>query len=196
MGSPPRKIQSRRACLCTSRIANHSNCDLSCGLFINSSYSQRRACACHMLPSTLFLALQSSQSLQAQIPGAFRLLQVISSQLRPVRSIAEVARHMEEPQLEQHVQQQQLLRQQQQQPQQHQQQPQQLPQASNTSPVAATAPYAPPTGVKKTFYKRKLPCPPATEFSSAEGAFIVNSSSCVHQHAKYSRLSRYSRCSQ
>ncbi|WIA42506.1 hypothetical protein OEZ86_008492 [Tetradesmus obliquus] len=79
---------------------------------------------------------------------------------------------MEEPQQEQHVQQQQLLRQQQQQPQQHQQQPQQLPQASNTSPVAATAPYAPPTGVKKTFYKRKLPCPPATEFSSAEGRLL------------------------
>jgi len=26
-----------------------------------------------------------------------------------------------------------------------------------------------PTGVKKTFYKRKLPCPPAIEFSSPEG---------------------------
>ena len=25
------------------------------------------------------------------------------------------------------------------------------------------------TGVKKTFYKRKLPCPPATEFSSPQG---------------------------
>jgi hypothetical protein len=123
-----------------------------------------------MLPSTLFLALQSSQCLQAQIPGAFRLLQVVSSQLQPVRSIAEVARQMEEPH-QQHVQQQQqLLQQQQQTQQQTQQQQQQQPvQASITSSTAATAPYAPPTGVKKTFYKRKLPCPPATEFSSAEG---------------------------
>jgi hypothetical protein len=78
---------------------------------------------------------------------------------------------MEEPQQEQQHVQQQLL---QQQPQQHhhhhhQQQQQQPLQASVVSAVAPTAPYAPPTGVKKTFYKRKLPCPPATEFSSAEG---------------------------
>lgn len=30
-----------------------------------------------------------------------------------------------------------------------------------------------PTGVKKTFYKRKLPTPPATEFSSTEGVLLV-----------------------
>jgi hypothetical protein len=38
--------------------------------------------------------------------------------------------------------------------------------------ASTTLPYAPPTGVKKTFYKRKLPCPPATEFSSVEGVQI------------------------
>jgi hypothetical protein len=38
---------------------------------------------------------------------------------------------------------------------------------------AVVQPHQPPspTGVKKTFYKRKLPCPPATEFSSADGAW-------------------------
>ena len=38
-------------------------------------------------------------------------------------------------------------------------------------PSAAAQPHQPPSpaGVKKTFYKRKLPCPPATEFSSTEG---------------------------
>lgn len=46
-------------------------------------------------------------------------------------------------------------------------------------PTAATVPTAvlprqpvSPTGIKKTFYKRKLPCPPATEFSSLEGATL------------------------
>jgi hypothetical protein len=45
--------------------------------------------------------------------------------------------------------------------------------ASTVSEVAElhrVAPLQLPSGVKKTFYKRKLPCPPATEFSSAEGA--------------------------
>lgn len=38
-------------------------------------------------------------------------------------------------------------------------------------PAAVVQPHQPPspTGVKKTFYKRKLPCPPATEFSSSDG---------------------------
>ncbi|KAF6260230.1 Phytochelatin synthase-domain-containing protein [Scenedesmus sp. NREL 46B-D3] len=122
-----------------------------------------------MLHSTLCVGLQSSQCLHTQIPGAFRLLQVISSHFQPSRSIAEVAQQMEEPQQDQ----QQLLKQQREHQQQQQQlQQQQPPQASIASPVAATASFVPPTGVKKTFYKRKLPCPPATEFSSAEGRLL------------------------
>lgn len=35
------------------------------------------------------------------------------------------------------------------------------------------------SGAKKTFYKRKLPCPPATEFSSEEGV------SCTCRHAAH-----------
>lgn len=35
--------------------------------------------------------------------------------------------------------------------------------------LSAAVPNPAPAGVRKTFYKRKLPCPPATEFSSAEG---------------------------
>jgi hypothetical protein len=130
-----------------------------------------------MLPSALHLALQASQCLQTQIPGAFRLLQVVSSQFQPARSIAEVARQMEEPQQEQqHLQQQLLKQQQQEQAQQYEPQTQ----LSVATPVSAAAPYAPPTGVKKTFYKRKLPCPPATEFSSAEGVlYIVCSTVCI-----------------
>lgn len=51
------------------------------------------------------------------------------------------------------------------------QQQQQHGTAVSVSTQTAPAPQPPsPTGVKKTFYKRKLPCPPATEFSSAEGA--------------------------
>eukprot|EP00775_Hariotina_reticulata_P014329 gene14329-55_t len=34
--------------------------------------------------------------------------------------------------------------------------------------------YVPSTGVKKTFYKRKLPCPPATEFSSVQGRLLFS----------------------
>jgi hypothetical protein len=89
-----------------------------------------------------------------------------------------VARQMEEPQQEQHMQQQQLLKQQHQQ-QQHEPPAQQLV----ATPAAASAPYAPPTGVKKTFYKRKLPCPPATEFSSAEGVMDkVCRRVCISMH--------------
>lgn len=39
--------------------------------------------------------------------------------------------------------------------------------------AAAPPPGAPqPAGVRRTFYKRKLPSPPATEFSSPEGRAI------------------------
>jgi hypothetical protein len=84
-----------------------------------------------------------------------------------------VARQMEEPQQVQHMQQQQQRQQQQEQP----------SQPPVVTPVAATAPYAPPTGVKKTFYKRKLPCPPATEFSSADGVLNKDSRlACICTH--------------
>lgn len=45
-----------------------------------------------------------------------------------------------------------------------------VPQAAATAAAVVQA-HQPrsPTGVKKTFYKRKLPCPPATEFSSTGG---------------------------
>jgi hypothetical protein len=49
-----------------------------------------------------------------------------------------------------------------------------LPVSASHAPKASgdlqkMAPNFATTGVKKTFYKRKLPCPPATEFSSPEG---------------------------
>jgi len=55
-------------------------------------------------------------------------------------------------------------------------QQQQAPQHALVPPAAHQPPS--PTGVKKTFYKRKLPCPPATEFSSSEGM----SQSCEETH--------------
>jgi hypothetical protein len=55
----------------------------------------------------------------------------------------------------------------------HDQQQQQQQQHGPLQPlVHAATQYTPPSGVKKTFYKRKLPCPPATEFSSAAGARV------------------------
>jgi glutathione gamma-glutamylcysteinyltransferase len=48
---------------------------------------------------------------------------------------------------------------------------QQQQQVAVPSMVQAHQP-PPPTGVKKTFYKRKLPTPPATEFSSTEGRLL------------------------
>lgn len=48
-----------------------------------------------------------------------------------------------------------------------------------------------PTGVKKTFYKRKLPCPPATEFSSSEGTSQsydkTHMASCAHRALLHAR---------
>jgi hypothetical protein len=38
---------------------------------------------------------------------------------------------------------------------------------------------AAPGGAKKTFYKRKLPCPPAIEFSSAEGELQGRALACA-----------------
>jgi hypothetical protein len=52
-----------------------------------------------------------------------------------------------------------------------------------------------PTGVKKTFYKRKLPTPPATEFSSAEGVLPSRAGSEVNvalaAAARHSRSLRH-----
>lgn len=135
-----------------------------------------------------------------QLPGSVRLLQVFKSCLRyhSWRSVAQVARHEHEPPTTVEAQLQarldpmiqvtaeQLPSLHDANQQQHHaattataaaQQPQQLPQHQHEqhklplSPVVQPL-YSPPTGVKKTFYKRKLPCPPATEFSSAAGASV------------------------
>lgn len=45
-----------------------------------------------------------------------------------------------------------------------------VPRAATAAAVVQAHQPPSPTGVKKTFYKRKLPCPPATEFSSTDGA--------------------------
>ncbi|GBF98758.1 glutathione gamma-glutamylcysteinyltransferase [Raphidocelis subcapitata] len=54
-------------------------------------------------------------------------------------------------------------------PQLPQPQPQPQPQPLDESQMQHMRAPSPPPGVKKTFYKRKLPCPPAIEFSSPEG---------------------------
>jgi hypothetical protein len=41
--------------------------------------------------------------------------------------------------------------------------------AASLAELHRVAPLQLPSGVKKTYYKRVLPCPPATEFSSEEG---------------------------
>eukprot|EP00878_Enallax_costatus_P016815 GHUV01017648.1.p1 GENE.GHUV01017648.1~~GHUV01017648.1.p1 ORF type:complete len:331 (+),score=67.21 GHUV01017648.1:896-1888(+) len=118
-----------------------------------------------MLPaSALSTFLQCTASYEAflvtsQISGTFRLLQVLGGILyQPYRGIAQPARHMEElaalaePSVRSSC------------------APQ--PAAAQKQSRTALVPYSPPQGVKKTFYKRKLPCPPATEFSSSEGRLL------------------------
>lgn len=144
--------------------------------------------------SQAFCSVLAALPCGGQLPGSVRLAQVLGgSILLHARQAAQAARQMQaaEPAdeaVDQHQQQQQAVaaaaaaacsHQQaaaptpqlpldvQQSPapvMQHQQQ--QLP----VVPAVVQAHQPPsPTGVKKTFYKRKLPCPPATEFSSTEG---------------------------
>lgn len=152
------------------------------------------------LNSSLYAACQCC-ALQQQVPGTFKLAQVLSgSILQHVRQAAQASRQMfAEPQVDhehlsniptpseqQHAQHQDAaslnLHQQaeldvqlsragaavQEKPTSLLQQQQHM---QVVLPAAIVQPHQPPspTGVKKTFYKRKLPTPPATEFSSTEG---------------------------
>lgn len=125
-------------------------------------------------------AVLSSSSLVGQLPGTASLAQVLSgSILQHARGLAaQAARAMEQPAF---------------------QQPEAADagegapaaaqpcavQSAAPAPTASDSPRAAaaavvqahqqppsPTGVRKTFYKRKLPCPPATEFSSTDGALL------------------------
>lgn len=116
-----------------------------------------------------FAALYEAALATTQLPGCYRLRQVLSGAVhQPIRGIAQPARHMEEQQAtdtritsapQEPVQQKPL--------------------------VTPVVPYTPPKGVKKTFYKRKLPCPPATEFSSTEGRCSAMAvASCIRNAAE------------
>lgn len=148
--------------------------------------------------TALLRAACAQPACSQQLPGTVKLLEVLSGTLRHhLRNIAQAARQMEpadSPTLIISTQQQ------------HQHDPLTTSsskgvQASPDSPSMAEAPHKPalqpmqqqqvvvpavvqphqppsPTGVKKTFYKRKLPCPPATEFSSADGEWIRSATLC------------------
>lgn len=157
-----------------------STCLASCAANLSSLLSPLSAAA-----------TAAAHATQQQLPGSVRLLQVLSGTLlQHVRSVAQPARQeMAEPHVADTAEQlppttasppRQLsvrLADAAGDSQQHRHQQLVAPSvttAASMMPQQQPQQHQPPspTGVKKTFYKRKLPCPPATEFSSAEGVSL------------------------